>query len=301
MSAADVVLYDHVPVEVTTLTTSGDNSLLRGLRFALADADEALLCVAFVQKAGVHLLRAPLERLGSRARLLHTTTFTECSTALGMAHGFGANVGILNPGSGTYHPKIYLARRASELVAVVGSANLTGGLVNNVEAAVMLRGTESDEPIRRAWEFAQSLWSDPRRRAWTPGLEGATDEETFAPELYAALVAALDANQGLFHTLGAVPKPNRIVETTPAGLYVETESSKEKGNPPQLIPAWMFTLAWDYLRTHGQLSNRYLLATDGLNVKRSSAVCAILSKLPGVTAVTSADEGIVLVWRGAPA
>jgi len=74
---------------------------------------------------------------------------------------------------------------------------------------------------------------------------------------------------------------------TPAGLYVETESSRNKGSPPQLIPAWMFTLAWGYLRTHGELSNRYLLTTDGLNVKRSSAVCAILSRLLGV-----ASEGI---------
>ncbi len=232
-------------MNVTTLTTGGDNSLLRGLRSALEDADEALLCVAFVQHAGVHLLRAPLERLDARARLLHTTTFTECSTALGMAHSFGASVSILNPGSGTYHPKIYLARRAGEHVAVIGSANLTGGLVNNVEAAVMLRGTANDEPIRSAWEFAEGLWSDPRRREWTPLLEGVADEETFEPGLYAALVAAVETNQSLFHTLGAVPKPNRIVEVTPAGLYVETESSKEKGNPPQLIPAWMFTLAWE--------------------------------------------------------
>ncbi len=218
-------MYDGLSVEVTTLTTSGDNSLLRGLRTALEGADQALLCVAFVQKAGVHLLRAPLEQLGARARLLHTTTFTECSTALGMAHGFGANVAILNQGSGTYHPKIYLARRPGELVAVIGSANLTGGLVNNVEAAVMLRGTESDEPIRSAWEFAEGLWADPRRRAWDPVLEGATDEETFAPELYGELVAAVDTHHHVFHTLGPNPKPNRIVGMTPAGLYVSTPAS----------------------------------------------------------------------------
>ncbi len=71
-----------------------------GSHFGLEDAEEALLCVAFVQKAGVHLLRSPLEKLGERVRLLHTTKFTECSTALGMAHGFGANVGILNPARG---------------------------------------------------------------------------------------------------------------------------------------------------------------------------------------------------------
>jgi hypothetical protein len=51
----------------------------------------------------------------------------------------------------------------------------------------------------------------------------------------------------------------------------------------------MFKLAWDYLRRHERLSNRYLLATDGLNVKRWSAVCAILAKLPGVSAAISPD------------
>jgi hypothetical protein len=203
-------------VEVTTLTTGGDNSLLQGLRTALDGAEQALLCVAFVQKAGVHLLRTPLERLGSRARLLLTTTFTECSTALGMAHRLGAHVSILNPGSGTYHPKIYLACHAGDVVAVIGSANLTGGLVNNVEAAVMLRGRADDEPIRAAWKFAEGLWADPRRRSWAPSLEGVVDEETFPPELYAMLVAAVKANGRVFYTLGAAPKPNRIAEVTPA-------------------------------------------------------------------------------------
>jgi light-regulated signal transduction histidine kinase (bacteriophytochrome) len=36
----------------------------------------------------------------------------------------------------------------------------------------------------------------------------------------------------------------------------------------------MFTLAYDYLRTHGHLTNRYLVATDGLNVKRSRPAVA---------------------------
>jgi hypothetical protein len=47
----------------------------------------------------------------------------------------------------------------------------------------------------------------------------------------------------------------------------------------------MFQLAWDYLTTHGSLTNRHLLATDGLNVKRSSAVMAILARLPAVKVV----------------
>jgi hypothetical protein len=189
------------------------------------------------KKAAVHLLRRQLEQLGSRARLLHTTTFTECSTALGMAHELGAQVAILNPPSGTYHPKVYLARHGGELRVVVGSANLTGGLVNNVEAAVMLRGTAADEPIRNAWEFGEFLWADPRRSVWSPSSEGAPDDETFPPELHTQLVAAVAANQRVFLTLGPTPKRNLVHEVTPAGLYVETDASRAKGNLPQLIPA----------------------------------------------------------------
>jgi hypothetical protein len=44
--------------------------------------------------------------------------------------------------------------------------------------------------------------------------------------------------------------------------------------------------AWDYLQAHGGLTNRYLLDKDGLNVKRSSFVCALLARLPGVVVVS---------------
>jgi hypothetical protein len=46
----------------------------------------------------------------------------------------------------------------------------------------------------------------------------------------------------------------------------------------------MLTLAWNYLQALGQLTNRYRLATDRLNVKRSSGVVVILATLPRVTA-----------------
>jgi hypothetical protein len=55
----------------------------------------------------------------------------------------------------------------------------------------------------------------------------------------------------------------------------------------------MFNLAWDRLRTHGRLTNVELL--DDLRVHRSSAVCAILARLPPVNSV--AGRGITLEWR----
>src|SRR5262245_9001170 len=77
-------------------------------------------------------------------------------------------------------------------------------------------------------------------------------------------------------------RPNLIVEVGEQGIVIETEASKAKGGGPKLVKAWMLQAAWDHLAEHGSLTNRYLLSTAGLNVKRSSAVCAVLAQLPGV-------------------
>ena len=69
---------------------------------------------------------------------------------------------------------------------------------------------------------------------------------------------------------------------TPEGVYVETKRSRELGRPPELVPAWMIQSAWEYLQAHGSLTNAFLLSKDGLNVKRSSFVCALLARLPAV-------------------
>lgn len=285
-------------MEVTTITTAGNNSLLAGIRSVLDGADEALLAVAFVQSAGVNLLEPQLKRLGTAARLVLTTTFTENSAALARVHGLKTAINVLNPASGTNHAKIYVGRQGSSATALIGSANLTGGLVSNIEAAVLLRGKMSDPPIQAAWEFAEQLWQHQRCWTWVPG-DVPASEETFTPELHAAIRAAVATNKGVFSTL-AQGKPNHVTELTPTGLYIVTDASTAKGTPAQLVPAWMLDLAWDYLRTNGSLTNRYLLATDGLNVKRSSAVCAILAKLPGVEARVVKSDGVVLRWVGWP-
>lgn len=283
-------------MNVTIVTTEGDNTLLAGLRAALEGADSALLCVARVQSAGVHLLHRQLADLGDSARLLATTVLSEGTAALATAHGFGASVAVLNPGSGTYHPKVYLARRGSEAVAIVGSVDLAGGLVNNVEAAVMMQGTVRDEPLKAAWDFGEALWTSARAAPWSPGGKPVS-EEAFSPALHALLAAAIEANKAGFATLDQ-GRLNKVTAITPTGLSVETEVSKAKGHRPQLIPAWMLTLAWDSLHTHGRLTSRYLSAADGLDVKKASAVCAILAKLPGVSARARTADGVVLTVRG---
>jgi HKD family nuclease len=286
-------------VDVATVTTS-DRSLLHAVRGALSDADEALLCVAFVQEKGLRLVERELEGLQRRrvpARLLVTTTFaTTSAPALGMARNLGLEVRVLNPGSGsTFHPKLYLGRNGARARAVIGSANLTGGLATNLEAAVALDGRPDDAPIAHAWSWVESLWKDRRVELWQPAVvaEGAT--ETLAPELLAAFTREWKRDP-VFLTLGPRPARNVVVDVNETAVYVETDRSRERNGRAGEIPAWMFNLAWDHLRTHGDLTNRALL--DELRVHRSSAVCAVLARVPGVR--VRPGRVITLTWAGTP-
>ena len=95
---------------------------------------------------------------------------------------------------------------------MIGSANLTGGLWTNVEAAVALRGRKSDPALRRAWEWAEAQWADPRAFEWTPPfVEYVPSPETIEPALYRSLEAEVRRNP-VFMTLGGAPRPNRVDE-----------------------------------------------------------------------------------------
>lgn len=282
-------------MHVETVTTS-DRSLLHAVRLTLDHAAEAFLCVAFVQEKGLHLLQKELEGLrdrGARRRLLVTTTFqTTSPSALSMASALGLEVRVLNPGSGrTFHPKLYLGSNRADAHAVIGSANLTGGLATNLEAAIALRGSREDAPVARAWEWAETLWSDERVEPWIPHAAERA-EEPFDAALLAALAAEVRL-EPVFMTLGPHPRPNRVVELTPVEIHIETERSRERAGGAEAVPAWMFNLAWERLRTHGTLSNSML--HNDLRVHRSSAVCAILARLPHIERVPGRE--IVLRWR----
>lgn len=282
-------------VLVDTVTTR-DHTLLEGVRHTLRDSADAFLCVAFADHRGIHLLRDELEerhRLKIPTRLLVTTTFgaTE-SSALATARNLGIHVRVLNPGGRTFHPKVYLGAADSALQAIIGSANLTAGLATNLEAGVWLRGTKSERPLAEAWSWAESLWRDPRSQDWEVRAVFEPRHEIFAPELWGFLEREVRRDP-VFLTLGPRPKPNRVTDVTPEALYVETERSRQR-NQREAIPAWMFNLAWEYLNTHGKLSNRVLL--NELRVHRSSAVCAILGRHPAV----EVRPGVVLRLRSIP-
>ncbi|OBG42923.1 hypothetical protein [Mycolicibacterium fortuitum] len=78
-------------------------------------------------------------------------------------------------------------------------------------------------------------------------------------------------------------RTNWIASFDRAGVWVETERSRERGVGPQLVPAWMIVVAWEQLCKNGTLSHIELL--HDMKVMRSAFVCALLAQFPDVVVV----------------
>jgi hypothetical protein len=80
--------------------------------------------------------------------------------------------------------------------------------------------------------------------------------------------------------------PNRIEAIHELGVDVTTQHSLETAGGSSLVPAWMFNDVWDELRRRGSVDRDHMdrLRTTR-KIKRSSAVFAILERLPEVTVV----------------
>ncbi len=154
---------------------------------------------------------------------------------------------IYNPSRGTFHPKIYLGRHGAIARAFIGSPNMTSGLVGNIEAGLAVEGL--------------------RMGLGGPALGGPSGWSLLAPVL---------ERSPKFKTLSR-GMTNTVSRFGNAGLFIKTDHS---GAAEEFVPAWMFNVAWGFLRVRGELTNQYL--REELRVHRSSAICAVLARLPGV-------------------
>jgi len=150
-------------MDVKTVTTSGENTLLSALKEALRDVDEALFCVAGVNRQGLHLIDDELEDLAEAARLLVSSRSVSAEAALALADQWGVRTGVA---SGSLHAKMFLTRRGDTGTAIIGSGNLTGKLVTNAEVAVVLHGKMRSAAIRDAWRLGQMYWNDREIVEW---------------------------------------------------------------------------------------------------------------------------------------
>lgn len=66
---------------------------------------------------------------------------------------------MMLPTGGTFHPKVYLFHVGDETAAVVGSHNLTrAAFATNTEAALLVRGSASSQPIAQLSRFVKQEW-----------------------------------------------------------------------------------------------------------------------------------------------
>lgn len=262
---------------MTFLANGTSSPVLPAIRGLILGADDVLLCSAFVDTSGVMLLARELRLVTGRSRLVATSLFNGGRTlaALDDATELGVECRLHNTGRGTFHPKVLVARRGDVDRVIVGSANLTSGLVANVEAAV--ERDDVDGAVRQA---AESWWD-----AAVPleNIRGQREADVLSAELFTALRGSISVGDVVM-TLGPRPQPNTVRGIGRRGLLVETHRSRNRGEGPQLIEPRMLQVAWEVLRAEGVLTNRRLL--HDLRVMRSSFVCATLATIPGA-AVTS--------------
>ena len=273
----------------------GPGQLLTAVRSVVAESEQSLLCVAFANEAGIRLLEPALKNGPDRVRLLSTTVFGDTTAAaLGHAAALGVQVRTLNLPRGTYHPKVYIGARADRISALVGSANLTSGLLRNIEAAAVLAGNNHEASLIDLQELAESWWTHPAATPWVGNVEVPL-HDNFVADLWGHLQRSVHPGMTVLTLSDA--RPNRVMEVGPTALWVETERSRGQRRGAQEVPAWMFNIAWDYLASHGSLSNTTLL--NDLNVHRSSVVCAVLALLAPVEVVSR--RPIVLALKPASA
>ena len=110
--------------------------------FEIPNIKRVLLSVAFITESGVDQIR---DKLQTHAKGL--TVFAgirnDISTLQGLKllHSFGGDLFAVDTGARhtVFHPKLYMVRGKQSARAIVGSANLTlGGLNNNIEAGMLL-------------------------------------------------------------------------------------------------------------------------------------------------------------------
>lgn len=270
----------------TLVSTWPNRTLLPAIRTTLASGEEGLLCVAFANRKGVALLDEQLSGLAVRGgcRMLLTSAFGGgpdgiTAPAVQRLQRCGVHVRVLNPSGGTYHPKMYLSRRRQGVTGLVGSANLTSGLLGNIETGVVLDASDMTAATD-AWELGEALWAHPASRDWDRSID-VVEPEPMQPSLLERLMVAIPAGS-VVATL-STGAANRVAAVTADGVWVETDRSTAAGSGPQLVDGWMLDLAWTALQTAGELTNDRLL--NDLHVHRSSFVCAALARLPEVAVI----------------
>ncbi len=144
-----------------------DRTVAEAVNEACRGASSARVAVAFAKGSG--FAAAPsfedMAARGGRVELLAGVDFqlTDLAAIQRFERPPSAARVYFHPdhsGQTIFHPKVYLAESDSLATAIVGSSNLTlGGLTDNVEANILIRGTPDHQLIQTIRAFHSRLWN----------------------------------------------------------------------------------------------------------------------------------------------
>ena len=209
------------------VTTWPEADLLPELRAALDQADEALLLCRVRESQGHQPGGAPATPTREAGPVGADNDFQRLVASPGQGGRVRRACARAQSRGGTYHPKMYLTASGATAQVLIGSANLTSGLVCNIEVGTVLTAARSDPPLVRAWDLGERLWVHPTAVDWKPGLATSAESEPLASALSQSLAAALPVGSTVM-TL-ARGRPNIIRAVAPEGVYIETVESIRKG------------------------------------------------------------------------
>ena len=238
------------------------------VRRLLEGADEALLAVSYVRPAGVGLLA----RQVPSGRLIVATDRVTTVDGIAAARRAGLDVRARTEARGAFHPKVWMVRRGSVLSALVGSANMTGGLARNDEGVALLDGDGVQAELVELWATVEGWWqtSNPDAEGLVPAPRVV---DVLPHELWQILDAGLRADPVVETATG---RRNVVVGWDRTGMTVATGKSGAKGSR---VPAWMVETIHAELVARGSVTSTHAQDHhDGLNVHRSSFVLALLAR-----------------------
>ncbi len=138
------------------LTNCGSADHLAELRRCFLHADEITVLVAYLSKHGLDSLAPSLAKASKRAKSIEffcgldgcitdPEALRSLSRLLKSKPGTKHKLFLVETAASTFHPKVYQFKSSGSLRVVIGSANLTGGgLEQNWEASLVLEGKEGD-------------------------------------------------------------------------------------------------------------------------------------------------------------
>lgn len=144
-----------------TMVIVESESLFTTLQELLAWAEDVDLCVAWVNSSaglGRHWKELDLEKV---RRAVVGTAFAQTEpAALLDLNKKAERLRLAINSTGTFHPKVILARRGSKRRALVGSANFTtAAYTSNTELTVLLSGSTHDSELLKIEQFIDSTWA----------------------------------------------------------------------------------------------------------------------------------------------